>query len=543
VGHAAGWHCEKETDLRHEQAQLVNSMDSSDPQKRPNTLRLTRRDHGILFGVLTLLVLRLWVLPLGGSLWLDETVTYWVASKGVAAAFTRSQFFPGQAALYNTIAALAIRFGGSSEICLRFPSLIATGLTAWLLFQLAKTWLDGEAGMIVVIVFASIHDVAIHAVSARPYGFALLSVVGAALALVRWLESGRLRSMLLFAVAGAAIIYFHYLFGAVYLVFLFYCVYARWSNETSVSWRMLLTAWVLIAALISPLLWNAVYTKRVSSAASFAPTPSLLQLFSSLLPALLGAGLMVGILIAVLVYRECWTNPEMPARSVWLLLMAWAFLPPIVLYLVARLTPFKTFVPRYFLEAVPALSLLVGWLVQTLQPRQARMIIAGVIAAISLLSVPGGLWHPMAALSQEDWRAAAASLQNEGISESTPVLVRTGLIETTKIRWNLNIDRESPLLCPLYKYPVPGKIILLPYELTPEAEDYFQSAYSEVLQNVDSFVLITRNYGGVSVISWFRGWLASKGFQASELGNNDGVSVLLFRRTPANTPSRAVLQP
>jgi len=480
-----------------------------------------------------LLVLRLWILPIGGSLWLDETVTYWAACKGVAASLARSQFFPGQATLYNMIAALAIRVGGSSEIVFRLPSLIAVGVTAWLLFQLGKAWLDSEMGMIVAVVFISLHDIAIHGVSARPYAFGLLFVVGAVLELVRWLRSGRLQNLLMFAVLSAGILYFHYLFGAVYFAFLAYCAYVRWSGETPVSWKMLLSAWGLIAVLISPLLWNAVYAKRVSAGASFAATPSLLQLFSSLLPPLLGASVLVGVLVGLFVYGECKANVSAPSRSIWLLLMGWAAIPAIVMFLIARFTPFKTFVPRYFLETLPALSLLVGWIVRGLKPPRARTIVAVTIATVSIISTPGGVRHPTASLLREDWRAAAGLVRAADISERTPVLVRTGLIETAKIHWDLDIDRDSPLLCPISKYPIPGRIILLPYDLSPEAEKYLHEVYSRVLQPTDTFVLVTRNYGSETLIPWLRGWLGTQGFEASEMGNSDGVTVLLFRRTLA----------
>jgi hypothetical protein len=46
--------------------------------------------------LLLLSVLRLWISPIATSLWLDETIAYWSACKGVAAALTRSQFWPGQ---------------------------------------------------------------------------------------------------------------------------------------------------------------------------------------------------------------------------------------------------------------------------------------------------------------------------------------------------------------------------------------------------------------------------------------------------------------
>src|SRR5262249_38235635 len=90
----------------------------------------------LVLSLLVLSVLRLWISPIGTSLWLDETVTYWSAYKGVAAALTRSQFWPGQNFAYTLISALAMRIAGRSEIVLRLPSLFAALVTTWLLYRI-----------------------------------------------------------------------------------------------------------------------------------------------------------------------------------------------------------------------------------------------------------------------------------------------------------------------------------------------------------------------------------------------------------------------
>jgi mannosyltransferase len=253
--------------------------------------------YKVLFGLVSLCVLRLWILPLRSSLWLDETVTYWSANKGIGAALARSQFPPGQQFVYTMIAALAMKIGGHSEVALRLPSLIAAVLTAWLIFQLGRALFDRETGVLAALVFASFHVVAKEAaVNARPYGIGLLLVVAAALQLVRWLRSGRLRNMIAFVLLNAAIPYLHYLFAVVYAVFLIYSVYEKWSGATVVSWRRLVSAALLILLLILPLLWNAVHAKRVSAEASYAPTPDIGELFSSFLTPIFATSLLAGIL-------------------------------------------------------------------------------------------------------------------------------------------------------------------------------------------------------------------------------------------------------
>jgi mannosyltransferase len=173
----------------------------------------------------------LWVIPIGSSLWLDELVTFWSSYKGIVPAIARSQFWPGQNTAYTVLIASIIRVAGTSEVVLRLPSLIAVVLTAWLLFRLGETFLDKEAGILVVVVFTSLHEVAREAATnARPYSIALLLVVASMLQLVRWLDSQRLRNMAGFTVTAAAIPYFHLMFATIYLVFFAYGVY-RWLTE------------------------------------------------------------------------------------------------------------------------------------------------------------------------------------------------------------------------------------------------------------------------------------------------------------------------
>jgi 4-amino-4-deoxy-L-arabinose transferase-like glycosyltransferase len=484
----------------------------------------------LLFGLVLLAALRLWILPVGSSLWLDETVTYWSAYKGIGAAIARCQFWPGQNLLYTIIAAIAIRIGGPSEVALRLPSLIATLLTAWLLFQLGKRLFDRETAILAVLVFTSLQPIAKDgAVNARPYAIGLLLVVASTLELVWWLRFGRLRTMLAFAVLSAGIPYFHILFAVMYLVFIGYAVYMKWSGERLVSWTKLMTAGVLILLLICPLLWNCFHAKCVSAEASWASTPDTAELLSSFMPPLLGASLLGGLLVSLLVCGRCDAIVGGTSPSTRLLLVSWLTIPILVLYLIARLTVFKTFVPRYFLTALPALALLVGWIVRSLEPARARIIVAIAIAVGSIVSFGGRHLNLSVFPHREDWRTATALVRAAGISESTPVLIRVGLIETAKLRWDLNIDRDSPLLCPLSRYPIPGHIVLLPYRLNPEAVNYLQDVSLRILRPVDTFVLIARTDDNTMIL-WLRGWLWSQGFAASEMGKPEGISILLFHR-------------
>src|ERR1035438_9396634 len=323
----------------------------------------------------------LWVIPIGSSLWLDELVTFWSSYKGIVPAIARSQFWPGQNTAYTVLIASIIRVAGTSEVVLRLPSLIAVVLTAWLLFRLGETFLDKEAGILVVVVFTSLHEVAREAATnARPYSIALLLVVASMLQLVRWLDSQRLRSMAGFTVTAAAIPYFHLMFATIYLVFFAYGVY-RWLTERRIRIQQIALALVTIAILLAPLFWYALFVHRASAEASWADNPDSLLLVSSFMPNTLASALLLGALAASFGCRRTGMAPLQIPRSTVFLLMSWLVLPLLTLLVVSRVTPFKIFAPRYFLYSLAAMALIVGCGIRMLMPARARVVIAIFVSA------------------------------------------------------------------------------------------------------------------------------------------------------------------
>ena len=85
-------------------------------------------------------------------------------------------------------------------------------------------------------------------------------------------------------------------------------------------------------------------------------------------------------------------------------------------------------------------------------------------------------------------------------------MLSVGLVETATIRSDVQIDRDSPLLCPLSKYPIPGRIVLIPYRLNPDSIRYMQEISSQILAADDTFVVVALPHSlGGSVLSCFVG--------------------------------------
>ncbi len=471
--------------------------------------------------------LRLWVAPMTASLWLDETLTFWSVCKGIGPSISRSQFWPGQNLLYTLIAAAAVRVGGQSEIALRLPSLFAALGTTWLLFRLGTRLFDRETGVLALVVFASLQEMSKTAANARPYALGLLVVVGSMLQLVRWLDTGRMRNMLGYAGLAAAILYFHYLFAPLYLVHAAYALHRVRSGAPVRRYKLIVAA-VSIGVLISPLIVNAILVSRGSSRLVFLPTPDFGELVSSIMPAALGAGIFAGLLLGYILCRRISVSPQPAmASDTAVLLLSWLLIPIVTLFVFSRLTDFKLFVEKYYLPSILGLALLVAWGIRTLLPEKVRVYVSFCVVLAGIASF--GSHHLWVNPHLEDWRAAAQAVRAANLGDKTPVLVRPGLIESAKVTWDFDIDPDSPLLCPLSKYPIPGRIVLIPVRLDSDNIRYMEDVSSKVLEPASQFVFVTRDQGD-TFTPWLVGRFSDEGFVASKLGHADGVTATLFRR-------------
>jgi 4-amino-4-deoxy-L-arabinose transferase-like glycosyltransferase len=480
----------------------------------------SRRIHVVLA---SLAVLRLWLTPLWASLWLDETTTYWAAHKGIVEALERSQVWPGQQVVHVEIAAIAMWLAGKSEAVLRLPYLLAALMTAWLLFKLGTALLDQETGMLAVVVFVSLGEMSRIAPNARPYSVGLLFIVASTLQLVRWLSTGNYRNMFAYVILAAAIPYLHYLFATTYLVHAIYASHSVATRKTF-PWSRLLVAGFLVTGLVAPLI---IHFERLSSSLSWSASPSMEGFTSAFVPAVLGGGIFGGILLGYVFFPAIRVNrlPWITSDKI-VLLLSWLLVPIVCAFLVARFTSFEIFVPRYYIAMLPALALLLALAIRSFLPRQVRLCVSASIV-LTAVAAFGGI-HLRLAPHHEDWRGAARAVRAFGIYESTPVLVRVGLIETARVTWKIDIDPDHPYLCPLSKYPLPGRIILLPRSPNGPATPYMEEVFA-LLRSVNDLVLVMRD-DGKNYTPWLNGWLTASGFQAVESPAVEGISVIRFRR-------------
>ena len=418
-----------------------------------------------------------------------------------------------------------IRIAGTSELVVRLPSLIATVLSAWLMFRLGERFIDRETGILVVTVFASLHEIARDAAAnARPYAIALLLVITATSQLVKWLDTKRLWNMVGFILAAAAIPYFHLLFATTYLMFLAYGAY-MWSTGKARIKSLILPA-ASIVALVAPLMWTTLHARHGLAQSSFMGTPDLKDLLASTIPPILAALIFLGLIASFTLWRSTGAKSVIVPRSAGFLAITWLIIPLCSLFLIARFTPVKVFVPRYYLPSFAAVALIACCGLRMIASVRARMLMASCVALGSIVSYAG--YHPFLSPHREDWRAAVNVVRAADVPSNDPILLRVGLLETSNLNWGTPIDADSPLLCPLSKYPIPGRVVLLPLHPERESDHYMADLSSHVLTSTNEFLLVSR--GNDESTAWLRGWLAGQGFKLSEIGHSEGIPIFLVRR-------------
>src|SRR5579871_992603 len=198
-------------------------------------MRTAGKQRWLLPLLLTIGLIRFWLMPLPSSFWLDETATVFVARHGAsdpslavaAPQAWRSWYYP---LIHWTGGVL-----GYSEIATRLVSVLALAVFLWLFALLAQRLIHARAGWFAVFACLALPGFNYQAANARPYALGMCVFAAALLLLVRWLDSGRWFLGLLFAGAAALTLYIHLLFWPSYLVFVVYALARLSRRETKVT--------------------------------------------------------------------------------------------------------------------------------------------------------------------------------------------------------------------------------------------------------------------------------------------------------------------
>lgn len=443
----------------------------------------------------------LWLRPLTSSLWLDETGTVWLIEGSLTEALERTLTYQGGSPLYYVFAWTARQIS-TSELALRVPSVIAMGVATYLFFVLGTRLFDRRTGLIAAALFPAFPAVAFAAGDARPYALALLSLISSAVALVAWLESGRLRYGVVYAVSLVATVYLHYLIAVALLA---QVVLVVWFGLRNIKIRARQIAVVIGLTLLfaAPLAPNAIHVLGQRSVLSNPNPTSAISILEGMAPPLILAAVMLPLAITALIERRNVKLPR-PRSASFLFAIAWFVIPFSVLLALSWFTNTNTVVLRYFLSTAPAICLLLAVAVSSLERVPVRY-------AATALGVVAGLAFGRTTHTGEDWRAAAAA-QRRVADDRTPVILFSGFIEAKQSTWLTHPERASYLEAPAAAYPMYGRVYPGPWDLGPGEQGYLQELLTDELLPADRFVVLTTGGSGATR-EWLDPRVASEGYR------------------------------
>src|SRR5215469_15222918 len=262
---------------------------------------MSARARGLIVALLALIVVRLWVMPMGSSFAMDETGTFWNVKDGFATMLDRYRQWPSISAFYGATAWVAYWLGGAREWVLRLPSLVAALLALFLLYRLGRRLFGSDAALAAVVVFACLDRVVYAAADARPYALVLAAAAGSTLALVAWLATGRWLYAAVYGLTAAMVPHAQYLAGVILLVHALY-LRVRFGEASKASLAQVPLAGAIFAALTAPLLPAIRALGGNPAAHSYAPRPGVGDVAFQLLPPL---PLAVGAVAIWLAWAAC----------------------------------------------------------------------------------------------------------------------------------------------------------------------------------------------------------------------------------------------
>jgi hypothetical protein len=481
--------------------------------------------------LLVLCVVRLWLMPLPSSFWIDEMATVFVVQHG--GADPSLQVAPQvPESIYYWLPRTSEKLLGLSELVYRLPSVLAMGLALFLIARLAARLLGRQAAWFAAFACLALRGINYYADDARPYALGICVAAASLLFLIRWLDSARWRDALLFAVCAALLWRVHLVFWPFYAVFVLYTVARLVGSDqkeqrTRVTWRQATIVFALLGIGLLPVLADALSLYREAKAHVITRAPSIRDLVDSVKYALIfqcaaGAGL------AAALFRWPARAPR-ASRASLTMIFAWWLCMPMGLFIFSWVTGNSVFLQRYLSLALPGAALVATLVASVFIPETAWRPSAAVLA-IGLLIVLGGWNHEWPSHHVSDWRGASAKANSLRLGPETPVIYPSPFIEAKPPVWRPDYPLPGFLYSHLPVYPIQGKAYLFPFEFSPEATEYASQLTRDALLASGRFMI----YGGDrNVLNWSR-WFAGRpelaGWSSRRLGPFGDVEVAVFER-------------
>jgi hypothetical protein len=479
----------------------------------------------IVWIVAALAVIRLWLMPIANSFWLDETVIVWAIRDGFQHILQVGLVTP-QSTAFCLVEWLTSLVGGMHEPTLRLPSVAAGIGTLFVLYRIGTEFVDRSAGLTLAALYISLQQVAIEIPNARPYALALLAESAALLFLLRWLRDGRMKYGILWAIFAVASGHLHQFFFAVAPIeagFVLWCIY----RNAAVKMRQLLICCLIGLALSTLAIPQVLFLSQQAKILAWTPQAGFFDLLKSIVPKFVLPPVAFLVLVEWLaVERPRWIRTQSyDAAALGALLL---LLPTVGIFVLSHFTRIHVFYPRYLLPSAPGLILFWGWLLHRLDLPSVRQMALTVGLAASILLTGGPSLAPD--YHQEDWRSAVKSLPERGTT-----LVYSGLVESQNLNWLEDPVLWGFLIAPVRAYRPDlqsSDSFVIPFIFDQAGRDYMDLLIGSRIPARNTVSVVTRQtFAGPRWPPWISERLKAAGYRQIRDSPYGLVQVDVFQRT------------
>jgi hypothetical protein len=501
----------------------------ANPESAPNPLpaKLLGVNLNLLLVLtLALCVIRLWLMPLPSSFWVDEMGTAFVVRHGPDdPSLSVAPQVP--ASIYYALPRLADRWFGLSEIAYRVPSALALALALFFVARIGARLVHPAAGWFVAFACLALREFDYQAADARPYALGTCVSAAAVWFLIRWLDDARWRDALGFVLFASLVWRVHLIFWPVYAVFACYALVRLARAETKVGWLRCGAVFAVLGLSLTPVLVEALSLYRHAGAHVVVPAPTGGDLAN---------GLKLGFLVsfcaaaAALARWRHWPRAAGVASvgSLSLILGWWAF-HPLLLFAFSRITGNSVFVPRYLYVALPGAALTAAVVAALFVPPARWKPLAAVLGLGILLFM--GRWNRVWPLHHSsDWRTAASRLNALNPGPDMPVICPSPFIEARPPVWTPGYPLGTFLYAHLPVYPIQGKVYAFPFENDEISERFARELTRDTLSQGRRFAIYGGDHAALVWRAWFQVRPELDGWRNRRLGPFGDVDVIVFEK-------------
>lgn len=427
-------------------------------------------------------IIRLWLMPLSSSLWVDELVTTFVVRFPHHYSFAVAPQVPDS--LYYWLPQLSWMLFGHSETALRLPSIAAMGLALAFISRIAIRIIHPRAGWLAVFLCLALSGIDYFAVDARPYAFGIAVASAGILFLIRWLDGGRWLDEAVFLACAAILWRIHLLYWPFYLVYGLYAAARLRKRDTAATPGHILTACVAIPAALLPVARTALGRLAGAQSHVFNPPPHALEFVYKAHFNVVVICLAVAWLLHRFAKGGSSTAVSGPS---WILAASWWLATPVCLFVYSHYSGNGVFIPRYLSLMLPGIALTATAVAARFLRDDAWGPSAITVGIVGLFLM--GQWlNPRPRHDPDDWRAAAAAERNLA-DDGTPVLCASPFIEAQPPVWTPGYPLPGFLYSQLTYYPVRGKVKLFPFIQSAESNGYARQLLNSELVPSSKFIV------------------------------------------------------